>query len=351
MDLLQKSTALLTLYQHRSGSFPAAPFFPVYQYCWLRDGTFCAYALDLMGLKDNSRSFYRWVKRTLQKHLPKLEGLKEKVLTGNYRDDDFLHTRFTLEGEEGKEPWGNFQLDGYGTYLWGLVQHVKLSGEETVLQESREVVQAVAHYLQEYWCLPCLDCWEENKNLHPSTLACIYGGLQSLAELQPQWVDPRVLAGIKSYVLQNFSKPGYFVKTLDSEAVDANLLWLAVPYGLVEPGHPLMRKTVAKIKAELQVQGLYRYRGDSFYGGGEWVVLTAWLGWYKAVLGQGEEAREILKWIELQADEYGQLPEQVAKHLQYPERYGQWVARWGKIAQPLLWSHALYIILRRALGH
>jgi hypothetical protein len=25
-----------------------------------------------------------------------------------------------------------------------------------------------------------------------------------------------------------------------------------------------------------------RYLGDSYYGGGNWILLTAWLGWYRA---------------------------------------------------------------------
>lgn len=349
MDLLKKSTALLTLYQHRHGSFPAAPFYPVYQYCWLRDGTFCAYALDLVGLHKNSRSYYLWVNETLKKHLPKLEGLEEKVKRGTFKDDDFLHTRFTLDGNEGKEPWGNFQLDGYGTYLWGLAQHLKLSHEDGILHESMSVVQAVAQYLQKYWYLPCLDSWEENKNIHPSTLASIYGGLTSLKELLPPLVEEAILERIKTYVRQNFSKPGYFFKTFEENIVDANLLWLAVPYKLVESDDPLMVKTVEKIEEDIKFQGLYRYRGDTFYGGGEWLILTAWLGWYYVEAGRREEAQKILKWLELQADDYGQLPEQVPHHVQYPEKYSEWVARWGEIAKPLLWSHAMYIILHQAL--
>ncbi|WP_227763647.1 glycoside hydrolase family 15 protein [Zhaonella formicivorans] len=345
MDLLKKSIAVLTLYQHRSGAFPASPFFPVYNYSWLRDGTFCAYALDLVREHAGSLAFYRWVNNTLAKYLPKLEKLEAKICSGNWHDDDFLHARFTLEGEEGTEPWGNFQLDGYGTYLWGIVQHCKLVGSEHILNESEEVVRSVAQYLQKMWGMECLDCWEENKDRHPSTLASIYGGLKSLEEFRPNLVNEVILANIEQFIFDNFAKPGYFTKAVNTDKVDSSLLWLVVPFGLVEPGHPLMQKTVDRITAELQQQGLYRYLGDTYYGGGQWILLTAWLGWYYLLQGQREEAQRLLDWIEAQADEYGQLPEQVNQKVQFPHKYQEWVQKWGEVAKPLLWSHAMHIVL------
>jgi len=79
------------------------------------------------------------------------------------------------------------------------------------------------------------------------------------------------------------------------------------------------------------------------------VLLTAWLGWYYAELGEHERAREFLTWVEAQADEAGHLPEQVPHTLNAPLVYQHWLDRWGPIARPLLWSHAAYLILRACL--
>ncbi len=96
--------------------------------------------------------------------------------------------------------------------------------------------------------------------------------------------------------------------------------------------------------------GRQRYVGDTYYGGGEWVLLAAWLGWYYIEAGEWERARELLRWVEAQADADGHLPEQVSEHLLAPDRFAEWEARWGPVAKPLLWSHAMYLILHHNLA-
>jgi GH15 family glucan-1,4-alpha-glucosidase len=57
-----------------------------------------------------------------------------------------------------------------------------------------------------------------------------------------------------------------------------------------------------------------------------------------------------LDWIEARADGDLNLPEQVAAPALFPERIDEWVARWGPVACPLLWSHAMYLTLADELG-
>ena len=38
--------------------------------------------------------------------------------------------------------------------------------------------------------------------------------------------------------------------------------------------------------------GVYRYREDVYYGGGEWILLSAWLGWYYSLSDRNEKAIE-----------------------------------------------------------
>ena len=133
--------------------------------------------------------------------------------------------------------------------------------------------------------------------------------------------------------------------------VDASLIGVAVPYGLLAPDDPTMQATIKRIEAVLHRPGggVYRYLTDTYYGGGEWVLLAAWLGWYYAEVGEEERARELLRWIEAHVDAGGHLPEQVKTHLLAPEHYAEWETRWGPIASPLLWSHAMYLILQYTL--
>ena len=44
------------------------------------------------------------------------------------------------------------------------------------------------------------------------------------------------------------------------------------------------------------------------------------------------------------------MPEQVSGHLLAPGSFDEWVERWGPVASPLLWSHAMFVILAVELG-
>ncbi|ASS73539.1 glycosyl hydrolase [Tumebacillus algifaecis] len=369
MDLYDRSIELIKRSQAANGSFPASPAFSTYQYCWLRDGTFTAYALDVAGEHKAAALYYRWVHRAILRHLHKFDTLLEKKRRGEQLTPElFWHCRYTIDGAEGTEPWGNFQLDGYGTYLWGVAEHAKRSraaimtaqdatdseangavcagGIEAFLTELRPSLEVTVRYLLEFWREPNFDCWEEGGDrIHPSSLAAVYGGLQEMADLLPDLRIRPVCAEIRAFVERCGVANGRFIKSVEHPTVDANLLWLVAPFAMFAPDDVRMVRTVEAIEAELCTGGVHRYPDDQFYGGGAWPLLTAWLGWYYLEVGDRQRAQELLAWVEAQADLQGHLPEQVPERLLYPEAQQQWVKRWGEPACPLLWSHAMYIVL------
>jgi isomaltose glucohydrolase len=74
-----------------------------------------------------------------------------------------------------------------------------------------------------------------------------------------------------------------------------------------------------------------------------------WLAWHYSLTGQIERAAELVKWAEQAADAESNLPEQVNQLLLAPEFYDHWVEIRGPIANPLLWTHAKYLIVTHAL--
>jgi GH15 family glucan-1,4-alpha-glucosidase len=111
-----------------------------------------------------------------------------------------------------------------------------------------------------------------------------------------------------------------------------------------------MRRTVERIQRELYKEGgVHRYTGDTYYGGGIWILLTAWLGIWLVDDGKRPEAEKILDWISSKADRDGQLAEQYTESLNDPSFLSYWNDKWGASAKPLLWSHAMYIILYKKL--
>jgi GH15 family glucan-1,4-alpha-glucosidase len=371
MDLYRHSIEVILQNQAASGAYIASPAFPQYAFCWLRDGGFIGYAMDRAGEHGSSRAFLRWVAQVIQRHRAKVERLLEKLARGRpVAEDEYLPTRFTVEGEAGPTDWPNFQLDGYGTWLWALDQHVRLTGDVTFLAEVEGAVDLTVRYLSALWRLPNYDCWEENRDyLHPYTLAAISAGLRAVDGLQPTLgnlsagLDTVATAEeIRQFVLNHGVHGGHLVKKILPKAVargevpelavDASLVGAATPYRLLTPDHPVMQRTVARIEADLLRPGggVYRFLADTYYGGGEWLLLAAWLGWALVEAGEAGRARTLLRWVEAQADGDGYLPEQVSTHLLASQYLPRWEAKWGPIAKPLLWSHAMYLILCHELG-
>jgi GH15 family glucan-1,4-alpha-glucosidase len=338
-DLIATSLAVLKDGQQDNGAFVAGPTYPTYRYAWLRDGAFCAYALDRWGQRDAAGYFHHFVARAL---LARPDRVAEATAAAGQGGDvaKMLPTRFTLTGVEeadAAQVWANFQLDGYGTWLWTLADHAARGGRLT--GELCAAAALAADYLDAAAELPCFDCWEEfGDQRHTATRASVHAGLSAIAPL---------LGRAAPTGLSLSTVDGSFIKYEGTDAVDASLLWLALPFGVVTPDDPRMLRTAARIEAELigPAGGVRRYLGDTFYGGGDWILLTAWLGWWRAVRGDLAGARQLRAWIEETATPEGYLPEQVTTAPQDPAYVVPWVERWGPVATPLLWSHAMYLVL------
>jgi len=350
MELITTSIDIIKEHQHPSGAYPASPNFPTYHYCWFRDSSFIAYAMDLVGEHESAARFHAWAADTILSREDTVEEALKKLEKGTeLEEEDLLHTRYELDGTQGEKEWPNFQLDGFGTWLWALHEHVQSTGKG-LKPGWQKAVRLAARYIHALWDHPCYDSWEEFPGeVHAYTLASIYAGLRTAPALGAGSY-PETEQAIADFLLEKGTKEGRFTKYIGSPLVDANLVGLSTPYRVVEPDHPLMVKTVRVIEENLRRDGgVRRYPLDSYYGGGEWILLTAWLGWYYTEVGETGKAQNLRRWIEAQADEEGNLPEQVPDNLNQPDRYQHWVEKWGNIAQPLLWSHAKYLILTRKI--
>ncbi|NTV36325.1 MAG: glycoside hydrolase family 15 protein [Anaerolineaceae bacterium] len=369
-DLYQRSIQIILKNQDASGAFIASPNFPTYHFCWLRDSSFIAHSMDTAGEFKSAEAFFRWAGAVIQKFAHKVDNIERHIQAGSpIGKDDFLHTRYTLGGEEVTvdSTWGNFQMDGYGAWLWALAEHIHLSGDTALVKELSSSIETSLRYLKLVWQMPNYDCWEEHPEyLHPYSLATVYAGFDAVARLQSEGTASSITfpaadyaSQVKTFIQQYAVVNGLFVKHIYPErspeppmpvaksSVDSSLLGLAVPFNVFSTSDPIFQATLKAIEKDLHRPGggVYRYRADVYYGGGEWLLLTAWLGWCYARSGKLEQAKDLLTWIETQADAEGNLPEQVNDHTLAPKYYQPWIEKWGEVASPLLWSHAMYIIL------
>ncbi|MEZ4670694.1 MAG: glycoside hydrolase family 15 protein [Anaerolineae bacterium] len=251
-DLQQRSIEIILAGQF-DGAYAACLSFSQYGYCWLRDGTWIAHGMDAAGQTQSARAFHRWVGRTLTRYSDKVTHILNLLAAGKQpAESDYLPTRFGLDGSIGLEDWGDFQMDGYGTWLWGLAQFVNKHGDDDLWQEARPATELVINYLAALWDSPNYDCWEEHReHIHPATLAAIYGGMKAVQVFLPELVTPTLLEAMCSFTLTNgVASDGHFMKYLGNEAVDASLLWIGTPYRLVDIHDVHFLATLAKIEQD-----------------------------------------------------------------------------------------------------
>ena len=290
MGIRRRSVEVILAGQHESGAYVACPNFPPYRYSWLRDGAFIADAMRETGEIASADRFFDWVARV--------------VLA---RPDGPWDARYRLDGTTDESEWPKRQPDGLGLWLGAL----RRRGDATRWEEAAERVR---RWLGAHWSDPCVDWWEEREGVHAATLWCIGNGLDS-DEIRREAVARA------------------------DDRLDASLLFIGTP------------ELVANVEASLVSPGggVHRHLEDEFYGGGEWLLLTAMLGLAYVDEGRVNDAQACLDWIERHARENGDLPEQSQDHLLQPDRYEPWVEKWGLPPSPLLWSHAMYLRLWNAL--
>lgn len=359
-DLARRGVQVILQFQDFSGAYPASPTFSAYRgYAWLRDGSFTVEAMSRWGEVESANRFHRWVAGVLVARADVVDRLAAARAAGADPDpEEMLPTRFTLAGRDGTDEWWDYQTDGYGMWLWALTTH--LDRHRLDAGPWLPAVQVAVDYLTAFGGDACYDWWEEHReHRHVSTLAAVRAGLVAAAGLHH--LDPvrRDAATAKADQLRDLiltegatggSAP-HLTKWIGTDAVDASLAACVVPFAVVPVGDPVAVATLDQIASQLDAGGgVHRFAADVFYGGGQWILLSCLLGWNRVAAGDIAEGRRYLEWAAVQADPDGDLPEQVGHHLLHPEHEHQWIDRWGTVATPLLWSHAMYLILADELG-
>ena len=351
-SLIRRSVKSILDNQNSIGAIVASPDFAEYGFCWLRDASFCAYALDLAGEHDAAARYHNWVRRAVELITPLMESVTLSQQRGESLIDELMPpARFSMEGLMVHDDWPNFQIDGYGTWLWSLEQHLHHTGQDSLPKGFVPVVRTISAYIREFALSSCYDVWEENgTDLHTSTLACIHGGLSSAYRLLGD-DSLRIRADeVRDHLWRSAQERGHFTKSNVNDDVDASVLWLSKPFGVVDPYEASFVATASLVQARLELNGgIRRYPTDVYFGSGAWPVLTASLGWHYAAIGQLAEARRCLEWVMGHFDDQGSLGEQFDGELRDPVNHKFWVDKWGPPAKDLMWSHAMFIVLALAL--
>jgi GH15 family glucan-1,4-alpha-glucosidase len=361
--LAEQGRALILSLQDAGGAYPASPTFSAYRgFAWLRDGAFIADGMSAAGEVDSATAFFDWCDRALTACADRIDRIVSAAASGSpVPDREMMPARFTLDGRvggsgaEGDPEWWDFQLDGYGLWVWAALAHARRHGVDAA-RWSRGI-ELTIDYLVSSWQRPCYDWWEMHiEEVHISTLGSIAAGLRD-ASREP-FVDPTRAAAasatadaIGGYIRSHGIRDGHLIKWVGSDQVDASLAALVGLLDVIEPTSPLGLVTIAELDTQLVVDGgAHRFLSDTFYGGGQWPLLSCMLGLAHAAASDDARALVLLRWAAGTVRATGSWPEQVADHLLDPSFVAEWEERWGPSADPLLWSSAMYLRLAVELG-
>lgn len=355
--LAATSLSLIRSLQAPSGAYPASPTFSAYAgYSWFRDGSFIADAASAASAIDSASAFHDWCAQVITHRADRIAAIVAAAGTDQPApDEDMLATRFTFDGREGTDDWWDFQLDGYGTWLWAVITHCARHDVDAARWAS--AIELCTAYVASSWARPCFDWWEENsEHVHVSTLGCLAAGLRaSLASGVLSDTVARDAAAALDAMMTVLGaeaiSDGHLSKWLGSPTVDGSLAAIVGVLDVVDARSNIGRATIDRIELDLvRDGGTFRYLGDTFFGGGQWPLLTCMLGQAYLAAGDAARARTLLEWAATTADDDGMIPEQTPDHLNDPAYVTEWTERWGPVANPLLWSHAMFLRLALDLG-
>ncbi len=327
---MQRSVALLEGLRYPSGLFAAAAKTTKtgYSRVWLRDNVYSSLGFEAIGRISEVIKTYRALLDILAKHKDKIHWMiRQPEDKSAYR---YIHARYDPStGNEILEHWGNKQNDAVGAILFKIGElerkgHGVLRGPEDVA-----ILQLLVDYLAaiEYWHDADNGMWEENEEVHASSVGACVAGLKAVSPL----VD------VPEELIQNGLET---LKTLlpresVTKETDLALLSLIYPYNVVtdEQRDAILQNVEREL---LRERGIIRYAGDKYYNEGgeaEWTMGLPWLAIIYSKLGRPDKyAQYMTRTLRVQ-NVNGELPElYYAKSSTHNEN------------TPLAWAQSLYLV-------
>lgn len=334
--LLGQHLKILENLQYESGLFAASKKGAEtgYDKAWLRDNFYECLAFEVIGDYETVQKTYRAVLDIFKKHEYKIDHAISKKPEHTHQ---YIHPRYNPQTfDEYWEEWGNKQNDSIGCILFEIGKlERRQKGLIVLSDDDRRVLQKLVWYLStlEYWQDPDSGMWEENEEVHASSVGACLVGLISIQNVEGIEVPPELIENGKralNAILPRESK-GKFV--------DLALLSLIWPYGLTDSAQTKMILEHVEYHL-LRERGVIRYKGDRYYNKNEdgwseeaeWTFGLSWLSIIYDKLGDKEKAKEFLEQAKATSTKRG-----------LPELYFSNSTKYNDNT-PLGWSESLFVI-------
>lgn len=298
-QLIDRHLEILRSLQYDSGLFSASDpnVLTGYDKSWLRDNFYETIAFEVIGDWDTVEKTYIAILDIFIKHEAKIDWAIENKPTESYQ---YIHARFHPSTfEEFWESWGNKQNDAVGCILFRIGE-LESHHKRTVLKDENHVriVNKLVQYLDaiEYWKDRDSGMWEEDEELHASSVGACVAGLMSISKLDKIEVKPDLIVKGKKAL------DDLLPRESGRKFVDLALLSLVWPYNVVtnDQSEQILENVEYHL---LKDKGVIRYKGDQYYNKNpdsiseeaEWTFGLAWLAIIYEKRGQSQKAFEYIK--------------------------------------------------------
>jgi GH15 family glucan-1,4-alpha-glucosidase len=330
--MLTNSLSLLKGLQHPSGLFSASQLdvSTGYNKAWLRDNLYEALGLEQVDLQSALKTYWALFDVFL-KHEYKIDHAIDKKPEYKHQ---YIHARYhPLNLTEFEEEWGNKQNDAVGLFLFNVGNLMSKGIKVTRNEHDLRILAKLVKYLAsiEYWKDEDNGIWEENEEVHASSVGACVAGLQKIQEF----------VFVPQHLIEKGKKALHKLLPQESATKDVDLALLS----LIWPLHITNKKQTEQILKNveqylLRKRGVIRYKADQYYARGngknteaEWCFGLPWLAIIYRNLGNFEKYKLYLQKTIAVLNDQGELPElYYANSTEHNEN------------SPLGWGQALLII-------
>ena len=305
-----------------------------YDKAWLRDIYFMTLGFLETGELETVQKAAKALLTVFVKHRDKINWA---IANKPHETWQYIHARFHPETfEEYWEEWGNSQNDAVGEVLNILVE-LELRGASVIeTPEEREMLQSIVDYLValEYWQDPDNGIWEENMEVHASSVGSCVAALDK-AQLLP-WL--KVLN--EAVLLGQAALRKLLPRESKNKFADLALLTLIYPFAVVteEETVEILRNVEYHLTRD---KGVIRYKLDRYYNNNEdgyseeaeWCFGLSWLAIIYAERGEKEKAYYYLRRAKATVTPAGLVPELYYSHTDR-----------ANDNTPLGWSESMYVV-------
>jgi phosphorylase kinase alpha/beta subunit len=304
--MIRKNTKYLQTISYPTGLFAAAAKTETtgYNKAWIRDNIYTTLGLEAAHDIRTLIKTYHALLNIFKKHTYKIDWMiKQPQPKHAFR---YIHARYNPETlEEIHEEWGNKQNDAIGAVLFKVGDLTKKGVKILRDEQDLKILQKLVDYLKaiEYWHDTDNGMWEENEEIHASSIGACVAGLKAVQDI----VDvPTELIRKGEETLKTL-----LPRESNTKEVDLALLSLQYPYNILtkEQRTKILKNVEEKLVRE---RGVIRYPGDKYYntnGEAEWTMGFPWLAIIYKIIGDEKKHQHYLAKTKQALNKQGELPE------------------------------------------